>query len=302
MSEIQPPQRHPLYLFAILILLMIGGSAIFGMLGVMIGGLVYGFENISNPDHIGFLRILQSSLSIGTFVLPAWFFPRFSSISAPQYLKLNTRLFPVYLILTIAVVISSSAPLEWAIQLNKQLQLPDFLKTLEDWMRQKEEETLQLVKQLTTMNGPGDLMINLLMLALLPALGEEMIFRGSIQPLFTRLFNNYHWGIWISAIIFSAIHLQFYGFLPRMLLGGMFGYLLVWSNSLWIPILAHFMNNAGIIVLAYSYQQQGLSTDALEGAPQGPMYLYFINLFLTFVGLMIFYQYAKAKNTIPYTN
>jgi membrane protease YdiL (CAAX protease family) len=87
-----------------------------------------------------------------------------------------------------------------------------------------------------------------------------------------------------------------------MLLGGMFGYLLVWSNSLWIPILAHFMNNAGIIVLAYSYQQQGLSTDALEGAPQGPMYLYFINLFLTFVGLMIFYQYAKAKNTIPYTN
>ena len=88
MSEIRPPQRHPLYLFAILILLMMGGSAIFGMVGVMIAGLIYGFGNISNPDHIGFLRILQSSLSVGTFIAPAWFFPRFCSISAPQFLKL----------------------------------------------------------------------------------------------------------------------------------------------------------------------------------------------------------------------
>ncbi|MEY3678038.1 MAG: hypothetical protein RI924_179 [Bacteroidota bacterium] len=301
MSEIRPSKRHPAVLFAYLILFMAAGSAIFGMLGVFIGGLCYGFKNISNPDHLGFLRILQTCLSFGTFVLPAWVFVRYYGGSSPKKsLKLNTRLHPVFIVLTLAIILSSAAPLEWTIQLNKQLQLPEFLKALEEWMRLKEEETLQLIKQLTLMEGPGDLLINVLMLALLPALGEEMIFRGNMQPIFTRLFNNYHWGIWISAIIFSAIHLQFYGFLPRMLLGGLFGYLLVWSNSLWIPIMAHFINNASIIILAYSYQRQGISIEALENAPQGPAYLYLINLFLTFTGLAIFYRYAQSKNTFKY--
>lgn len=301
MSEIRPLKRHPVVLFAYLILFMAAGSAIFGMLGVLIGGLWYGFQNISKPDHLGFLRILQSCLSFGTFVLPAWVFVRYYGESSPEKsLKLNTRLHPVFIVLTLAIMLSSAAPLDWAIQLNKQLQLPEFLKALEQWMRLKEEETLQLIKQLMQMAGPGDLLINVLMLALLPALGEEMIFRGNIQPIFTRLFNNYHWGIWISAIIFSAIHLQFYGFLPRMLLGGLFGYLLVWSNSLWIPIMAHFINNASIIILAYSYQRQGISIEALENAPQGPVYLYLINLFLTCTGLLIFYRYAQSKNTFKY--
>src|SRR5207344_1198984 len=95
------------------------------------------------------------------------------------------------------------------------------------------------------------LAINLFIIAFLPALGEELFFRGMMQKLFSQLTKNNHLAIIITSIIFSAIHLQFYGFLPRMVLGIFLGYLLVWSGSLWLPILAHFVNNASAVLFTF---------------------------------------------------
>lgn len=92
------------------------------------------------------------------------------------------------------------------------------------------------------------------MIAIVPAVGEELLFRGVIQKIFTNMTKNYHWGIWISAILFSALHMQFYGFIPRALLGALFGYILVYSGSLRLPILCHFANNfIGVLALQASY-------------------------------------------------
>ena len=101
------------------------------------------------------------------------------------------------------------------------------------------------------------------MVAVLPAIGEELLFRGVIQKIFINWTKNAHWGIWISAILFSAMHLQFYGFVPRMLLGVAFGYLLVWSGSMWLPIAAHFFNN-GIAVIAMYLIDKGLLSPEVE--------------------------------------
>ena len=105
------------------------------------------------------------------------------------------------------------------------MKLPSFFSSIENWMKYKEIEAEILTKQLLVMSSIEGLVINLIIIAVIPAVGEELIFRGCIQKIFTTWTNNYHLGIWIAAILFSAIHFQFYGFIPRMLLGALFGYL-----------------------------------------------------------------------------
>jgi membrane protease YdiL (CAAX protease family) len=121
-------------------------------------------------------------------------------------------------------------------------------------MRQAEDQAARLTESFLKMDTPGQFFFNIFMIGLLPAVGEELVFRGVIQKIFTQWSRNVHVGIWTSAFIFSAMHMQFYGFLPRMVLGGMLGYMLAWSGSLWLPIAGHFVNNAGAVVFMYLFQ------------------------------------------------
>src|SRR5690606_9694418 len=125
------------------------------------------------------------------------------------------------------------------------------------------------------------LAINLLMIAIIPAIGEELLFRGGIQNIFYKWFKNPHIAIWAAAILFSAIHVQFYGFIPRMLLWALFGYLLVWGKSIWYPIIGHFINNGSAVVTAFIYQQQGKSIDELDKGDTFPMAGYIFSAIFT---------------------
>jgi membrane protease YdiL (CAAX protease family) len=131
------------------------------------------------------------------------------------------------------------------------------------------------------------------MIAVLPAVGEELLFRGVIQKLFSKITRSHHWGIWISAILFSALHLQFYGFIPRLLLGAMFGYLLVWSGSLWLPILAHFINNAAAVTALFMIDHGYLNPSIEEfGAGVDDWH---IGLFSLSAGLLILLTIKKQQ-------
>ena len=130
---------------------------------------------------------------------------------------------------------------------------------------------------------PG-LAFNIFMIAFLPAIGEELLFRGVIQRIFTNMTKNFHWGIWISAILFSALHMQFYGFVPRVLLGAIFGYLLVWSGSMWLPIVGHFLNNAFAVVGMYLINNNLLSPKLEEiGSNSDSYYMALLSLVLIVV-------------------
>lgn len=131
-------------------------------------------------------------------------------------------------------------------------------------MIEKERELAELTKHLLTMKSPADLMINLVVVAVIPAIGEEFLFRGCFQTIITRITRNQHLGIWLAAAIFSAIHIQFLGFFPRMFLGALFGYIFVWSGSIWPAVLAHFVNNATAVVSAYVMQLKGKSLDSMD--------------------------------------
>ena len=136
---------------------------------------------------------------------------------------------------------------------NKMLRLPSWLSGVEKWITEMETAAEKAMELMLQTNSVGGLLINILIVAALAALSEELLFRGLLFRWLQNSISNYHWVIWIIAILFSAIHLQFYGFVPRLLLGAYLGYLLVWTGSLWAPILAHFVNNLMGVLLYYRY-------------------------------------------------
>lgn len=175
----------------------------------------------------------------------------------------------------------------WTYGINKLLPLPQFLLDME-------ERTAVLTSSMVIMETPTELMLNLLVIAIIPAIGEELIFRGILQRFLGHIVRNIHVVIWVAAIIFSAIHMQFAGFLPRMILGLVLGYLFYFSGSLWVPILAHMFNNGFQIVVHYGFQQQMTEID-LEADPTMPIQYAMISLCIGL--LLLWYFYRKRKGS-----
>ncbi|MBO7609329.1 MAG: CPBP family intramembrane metalloprotease [Muribaculaceae bacterium] len=161
-------------------------------------------------------------------------------------------------ILVAVLVCAASMPaMNWLVEWNKGIELPKALSGLEEWMRVMEDQGEAITKSMLHGSSVFTLLINLLVVAFIAGLSEEILFRGSMQRILTLSGRNVHYAIWLVAIVFSAIHMQFYGFVPRMLLGAWNGYLLVWTRSLWVPIIAHTLNN-GIVVVATWLDSRGI--------------------------------------------
>ena len=137
---------------------------------------------------------------------------------------------------------------------NADAQFPEFLRGFEQWARASEDRAQGLTKFLTKFNSPARFWVGVLVIAVVPAISEELVFRGVIQKNLVRWFSP-HLGVWLGAAIFSAIHLQFFGFVPRFVLGLVLGYLYLWSGNIWVSIAAHFMQNAFQLLLLFLAQR-----------------------------------------------
>ena len=177
---------------------------------------------------------------------------------------------------------------------NESLSLPEWLAPVENWMRQQEDTMQHFTEILIHGDGFSPLLSNLIVVALTAAVTEEFLFRGALMRIIGHWIRNPHGAIWIAAILFSAFHLQFYGFLPRMLLGAYFGYLLIWSRSIWLPICAHFFNNAlNVIIMSnHSLQEYELLTGEISSAEVGELGLWAI------IGTLLFFLVIKKLKTI----
>ena len=173
--------------------------------------------------------------------------------------------------------------------LNQQMELPSFMEGIEHWMRTREDEAERLTLLLLSEKGIGALLANLLVVALTAGITEEFLFRGAFQRILERWTSNPHWVIWIAACLFSAFHMQFYGFLPRMLLGVYFGYLLYWSRNIWIPVFAHFTNNAFAVICMSDEQLK--QNEFISGEVTTPNLLPYI--VMAVIGLVLFYFCGK---------
>lgn len=161
------------------------------------------------------------------------------------------------LIITVGGMLFNGLLVYW----NSLLVLPESLSSLEQWMKEMEDQLLELTKFLTDFQSIPELLAGILVIGVLAGIGEEMFFRGVVQPKMRLYTGSAHAGVWLTAIIFSAIHLQFYGFLPRVFLGALFGYLYLYSGSLIYPIIAHILNNSITVILVYLANQKVIDFD-----------------------------------------
>lgn len=290
-------EKHPLYELIILVFFCFLGGLIFSFLGFLTYLLFFSDKPFVNAISDGvfyqdtnFLRTIQIFSSLGIFIIGPVFFTKIRKYKFDHFYQFNGPLSVLLIFFSAAILFASLPFIEFLSAWNNKMSLPDFLKSLEYWMRQKEDEAAVLTKQLLLMKNYGDLAINLLMIAIIPAVGEELLFRGGIQTILIKWFKNPHFGIWLAAIAFSAIHLQFYGFIPRLFLGALFGYLLLWGKSIWYPIIGHFINNGSAVITAFFYQQNGKGLDELEKTDNFPGFLYVFSALFTLVLLYRFYQ------------
>ena len=183
------------------------------------------------------------------------------------------------------------------IGLNQALTLPDSLAPLERWIRAKEDQMAELTRFLTTFRTVPQLAMAMLTIAVMPALSEEVLFRGVLQRKFIVWTGSIHAGIWLAAALFSAIHLQFYGFVPRMLLGALFGYLYVWSGNLWVPMLAHFVNNGFTIFLIFLYNRRFTSIN-IDSIGSVPLPVVLVGALVTTTALVLFKRMNTNKRNV----
>ncbi len=228
------------------LLLLLGTACFFAIMVVLVWEVIFG----GNMTEISSVKWLQFGQAVGMFILPPLVLAYFWSEKPLEYLYLDKKpglknaLSVIFLMMLVIPFINLLG--EW----NQQLRLPHAFAAIEAKMKASEAEIALLTERILNVHSLSGLSVNILLIALIPALGEELFFRGALQQIFQNK-KKATMAIWLTAFIFSAIHFQFYGFLPRFLLGAFFGYLLVWSGNLWLPILAHFTNNAVAIIFYY---------------------------------------------------
>lgn len=241
---------------------------IFMFLGVQVVGLSFEeyMMRISTEEPAPALQLVlvlvQGVSAILSFVVvPALFIRRFQASTLSSYFINKGLSAPAVLItagLTLCLMVVNSLLIEW----NMQVEFPESLAATFDQM---EEQGRIMTEYLTDFYSLPYFLLVLIVVAVVPAVGEELLFRGLIQRYFQRIWGNPHVAIWAAAIFFSAFHMQFYGFVPRMVLGAFFGYLFYFSGNLWYASIAHFVNNGFTLIMMYLYQQ-GIVTYDIEGA------------------------------------
>lgn len=196
--------------------------------------------------------------------------------------------------LTFAILFLSMISLSIVGEWNMNIDYPD--GNFENWAKASEETLKVLTEYITNFQSTSHFIVGFITIAIIPAIIEELLFRGVLQNLFNYATKNPHIAIWISAIIFGTIHMQFYGVFPRILLGALFGYLYFWSGNLLIPMLAHFLNNGIGVTIYYLYQKgaMGITPEQLDSAAPLP-FVIGSALILSFL-LFYFHNFQAKEN------
>lgn len=296
LSDIHPFSKLIFSLFIILatflITFVIGFLIAIPIFHININDLNSVLTDYNDPDNIKFLKYLQTIQAIGLFIIPAFIIGYFFHSKSTIYLKFKyITIRPV--VLTIIILFAAVPIINSLTVLNEGMQFPDWLSGIENWMKEKEMSAQKLTVAFLKMDTISSLFLNIIMIGILPSIGEELIFRGVFQRLFAEWTKNIHWGIVIAAFLFSAMHMQFYGFLPRMLLGILLGYLFYWSGSIWVPILGHFVNNTTAVIVYYFYADKMTKDIENFGANQGSFIFLVLGIAIVAPLLYLFYKENK---------
>lgn len=271
------------------------GSRIIQLIGVaLFFMLVFSLLSVwitkGDFSDIKALKLAQFFQSLGLFVIPPFILAYLWSEEPLGYLRINRNPSGEYVLFAVIVMLVAIPAINLLGELNHAIPFPDSLSSLENYLIDMEKRAEDLTIRMLDVNSVGGLLVNIGLIAIIPAVGEELFFRGIIQQVLQTNLKS-HAAVWITAIIFSTIHFQFFGFIPRVLMGAFLGYLLVWTKNMWVPIIAHFANNA-VAVLFYYFNEEG-STFDVENIGKSDTYL--IGIISLIVVLLLIYLFRKRQ-------
>jgi len=283
------------------IMILVGLTLVFMTIGSVIG--IFFFTQITGmpfSEVVNFQRhfndypnMYDAVMAMQTFSTPVpfigaalffWIVIEKQTINSFSLQAMKPPIFILVAILVIVFMGFDALIIEW----NQGMVLPESMKGIEKWMKDSEEATGEMTKFLTTFKTPSQLIVAMVVVAVLAGISEELIFRGVLQNITLRAFGNPHLAIWFAAFTFSFIHLQFYGFFPRMLLGALFGYLYYWTKNLWVPMFAHFVNNGFTLLMVYLYSTKAVGVN-IEDTNSVPLEMAIGSLLLTAIILRWFW-------------
>jgi membrane protease YdiL (CAAX protease family) len=306
MKESLVSDRQPIIsLFFILLVVLIGFLFIGPLVGIAVSSLFYEGNLLielqnPKPDPAIFLPLMVTqgfTSLIGLIIFPALYIKFVEHKPLVPFFNSEKDILKIVVIIAgvgLCFLVAISPVVEW----NMNFQFPEFLKEFGSWARTQEDKLIEMTKFLTTFNTPAEFLLGLFVIAILPGIGEELVFRGLIQNELWRSSKNIHAAIWTSAILFSAIHMQFFGFMPRVLLGALFGYLYYWSGNLLIPMIAHFFHNGFTLSMIYLYTKGSIDIN-IDSEESAPLPLVALCAVFTFALLYYFKKHYTTQEPQP---
>jgi len=285
------------------VILLLAVTVFFGyMFGTLFLDLIFrSFLNNSvadivfSKDSLGLL-IVQGVTSIFAFIIaPGLFSIYWMKISFSDLFesRLNTRLILLTVVLLVIIVPFNSFLVEW----NADIKMPDFLSAFEAQAKATELELEELVMSMLSFKSPLMLLLAIFVVGFVPAVGEEFLFRGLIQSAFLKSIRSPYLAIFLVAILFSAFHMQFYGFFPRLMLGLLLGLIYFWSGNLFYSILFHFLNNSLTVIFYYLYNIEVIGANIMDDHTL-PYITVIFSFMVTFISLLYFRRITIVETNI----
>ena len=246
----------------------------------------------TGSDSMVFINLSILTQNLFAFILPVIITIVFISPKPISFLQIDKV--PSWKTLTfLFVTFFTMAPaMNYLVEWNNNISLPDSMKGIETWMRNTEDAAQAVTDRILNKNN---IILSILLVGLLTGLSEEFLFRGGLQRILATKPINIHIAIWITAFIFSAIHFQFFGFFPRLILGAFFGYMAYWSGSLWTAIIAHALNNSTVIIAHALNNMYGFNFDNLGVTKNEEFPI--LALLSTIVTIVLIYKFPKINKT-----
>ena len=254
---------------------------------------------IETPTEISYEGLDRKILMLSnSFLLFFFLIPYFVIRNNPSYLMnyKKVKLLPIIMVIftTVFFIILNAPVIEW----NKSISFPSFMSSFESWALLKEKQLESLTIYLVSFENNFEYLIGIIAIAIIPGFCEEYFFRGVLQKNLKLLLKNAHIAILLSSLLFSAFHLQFYGFFPRFFLGVFFGYLFYWSGSLMYPVIAHALNNFLSLTVFYAASSGLFGEDidvSVNSSPEIPLALIAFSIII-FIFLVVILK-EKLNNT-----
>ena len=262
------------------------------VLCMVVGSVLVGVVTMHGVTP-GKLRVGTVIQDVVMFIVPAIMVAMLYTRTPAKFLMVQKKPDVDTLLLVAATIVAMVPAMNCIVEWNKGMTLPESMAGMEAWMRAAEENAGKMTLLIFGNWSAGAYIVALMIAGVLAGVSEEMYFRGTLQRLIATVPVNKHVAVWVTAVIFSAVHMQFYGFVPRMLLGAYFGYLAVWTECLWVPVVAHILNNSLAATSMWLAHRDG--TAAIDTIGTEPQHWWLTLTSAVIVAALITMTYKRNK-------